>query len=161
MSIEYRLPCIVAVAALLARQLSQQWLIAVLTCLIPDKTCTCVYRRWVHLQLTPNLLPPPTHPPPAVPTWEARSPTPTMTTQASASSTLATTARVPHSPWRCCWKHGLSTPTLTWSSGPQAQSLLLQVSLLFWPCICVCLSIHVFVSYLCALVISLCPCASA
>jgi len=104
----------------------------------------------VHLQLTPNLLPQPTPPPPAVPAWEARLPTPTMTTQASASSTLATTARVPPSPWRCCWKHGLSTPTLMWFSCPQAQSLLLQVHLLFWPCICVCLSIHVFVSYLCA-----------
>ena len=67
-------------------------------------------------------------------------------------------ARVLPSPWPCCWKHGLSTPTLTWSSCPPAQSLLLQVHLLFWPCICVCLyvclyvclSVCMFVSYLCA-----------
>ncbi len=112
----------------------------------------------MHLLLTLNPLPPPTHPPPAAPTWEAQLPTLTMTTQASASSTLGTTARVPHSPWPCCWKHGLSTPTLTWSSCPPAQSLLLQVLLLFWPRICVCLyvclyvclSVCMFVSYLCA-----------
>lgn len=151
-SIEYRLPCIVAVAALLARQLSQQSerLIAVLTCLIPDYTSACVYRRWVHLPLTPNPLPPPTRPPPAAPTWEARLPTLTMTTQASASSTLATTARAPPSPWRYCWKHGLSTPTLMLSSCPQALFLLLQVNVLSWPCVCVCLSIHASVSYVCA-----------
>ena len=113
----------------------------------------------MHLQLTPNLLPRPTPPRPAAPIWVAQLLTLTMTTQASASSTLATTARVPPSPWHCCWRHGLSTPTLTWSSCPPAQSLLLQVSLLIWPCICVCLSIHVFVSYLCGLVISLCFCA--
>ena len=112
----------------------------------------------MHLLLTLNPLPPPTPPPPAAPTWGARLPTLTMTTQASASSTLETTARVLPSPWPCCWKHGLSTPTLTWSSCPPAQSLLLQVHLLFWPCICVCLyvclyvclSVCMFVSYLCA-----------
>ena len=153
MSVEYKQPCIVAVAALLARQLSQQQSIPDFKCIIPDNNSTCGYRKWVRLQLTPNLLPQPTPPPPAAPTWEARLLTLTMTTQASASSTVATTARVPPSPWHCCWKHGLSTPTLMSSSCPQAPSLLLQV---------VSCSGHapVFYDNTCIGVISPCPCAS-
>lgn len=79
------------------------------------------------MQRTPSLPPPRVTPPPAAPILGVQWLTPSMTTQATASSTPLPTARAPLSLWLCCWRLGQSTPTPMLCSCPQAQSSLLQV----------------------------------